>query len=112
MNLKDAILSTLNEIENTKEVQPKPPSNLPNKPFSIQETKKVTLQDPVTVPQEEKSPIIEGAFLHNLRERILVLFEGFQSPNNHNVEAKIDLTLNFLEHLLAQIDKELDKKGS
>ena len=47
-------------------------------------------------------------FYINLRERILVLFEGFQSPNNKNIEAKIDLTLNFLEYLLATIDEELE----
>jgi len=39
----------------------------------------------------------------------LVLFEGFQSPNNKNIEAKLDLTLNFLEYLLATIDEQLEQ---
>jgi hypothetical protein len=43
-----------------------------------------------------------------MRERILVLFEGFQSPNNHRIEAKIDLTLNFLEYLLATLDERIE----
>lgn len=51
----------------------------------------------------------ERQFYLDLRERILVLFEGFQSPNNKNIEAKIDLTLNFLEYLLATIDEQLEK---
>jgi len=38
----------------------------------------------------------------------LVLFEGFQSPNNVNIEAKVDLTLNFFEYLLATIDNRLE----
>jgi len=50
----------------------------------------------------------ETQFLENLRERLLVLFEGFQSPNNKRVEAKVDLTINFLEYLLALLDERID----
>jgi hypothetical protein len=51
----------------------------------------------------------EQRYLENIRERLLVLFEGFQSPNNTQIEAKVDLTLNFLEYLLSTIDTRLDK---
>lgn len=52
----------------------------------------------------------EKLFLKNLRERLLVLFEGFQSPNNKNkISSKIDLMVNFLEYLLALTDERLDK---
>ena len=37
-----------------------------------------------------------------------MLFEGFQSPNIVEVEAKIDLTLHFLEYLLATIETRLE----
>jgi len=50
----------------------------------------------------------ERHFCESMRERILVLFEGFQSPNNKSIEAKVDLTLNFLEYLLAVIDERLE----
>lgn len=50
----------------------------------------------------------EKQFYENIREKILVLFEGFQAPNNKNLESKIDLTLNFLEYLLATIDERLE----
>lgn len=50
----------------------------------------------------------ERQFCQSMRERILVLFEGFQSPNNKSIEAKVDLTLNFLEYLLAVIDERLE----
>ena len=54
----------------------------------------------------------EEDFLLSLKERLLVLFEGFQSPNNQAVEAKLDLTLNFLEYLLARIENRLDELQS
>ena len=111
MNLKDAILSTISEIESTKTTEPQNDKPVLSKPFEIQETKKLDTNPEPTPAAEEVSPLIEDEFLHNLRERILVLFEGFQSPNNAHIDAKIDLTLNFLEHLLAQIDQELNKRS-
>lgn len=58
------------------------------------------------VKKEESSSCVDGEllFLNSLRERLLVLFEGFQAPNNTNIEAKVDMTLNFLEYSLATID--------
>jgi hypothetical protein len=56
-----------------------------------------------TVGSDDEVRMLEG-----IRERLLVLFEGFQSPNNVNIEAKVDLTLNFFEYLLATIDNRLD----
>jgi hypothetical protein len=53
-------------------------------------------------------------FLVNLKERILVLFEGLQtidSSGNKELllqEKKLDLTINFLEYLLASIDDKLE----
>ena len=50
----------------------------------------------------------ECRFLESVKERLLVLFEGFQSPNNTHIEAKVDLTLNFLEYLLSSIDSRIE----
>ena len=112
MNLKDAILSTISEIQNHEE-PPKIDPSKTSEPFRINETikplKKVS-EDSEQEANAETSDIMEDQFLKDLRERILVLFEGFQSPNNASIEAKVDLTLNFLEHLLAKIDTKLDKK--
>jgi len=112
MNLKDAILSTISEIENHEEVPAKSATSANQEvtpPFKINETAKEKSPSPSN-NSENSSEIIEDRFLHDLRERILVLFEGFQSPNNAKIEAKVDLTLNFLEHLLAKIDSKLEKK--
>ena len=102
MNLKDAILSTISEIENHE---------VPEKIINQESAFKINENPiPKEAPKQQHSEIIEDQFLYDLRERILVLFEGFQSPNNAKIEAKVDLTLNFLEHLLAKIDTKLEKK--
>ena len=70
----------------------------------------VTLQPTQTLLKEiEESD--DEAFLHDVRERILVMFEGFYSPKNQNVEAKMDIVLNFLEYLLSVIDERIDNKA-
>lgn len=93
MELKDIILSTLAELE-------EPKTNVEVE----KEIEKSFKEEPSL--KKEESPLVD-LFLSNIRERILVLFEGFQSPNNKNIEAKLDLTLNFLEYLLASIDEYL-----
>lgn len=62
-----------------------------------------------TPPPPVTSEGEELRFLTSLRERTLVLFEGMQSPNNKNIEAKIDLILNYLEYQLAVIDERIEK---
>lgn len=52
----------------------------------------------------------EEQFLNALQERILVLFEGLQIPNNRNIESKVDMILNFLEFALAIIDEKKQQK--
>lgn len=66
-----------------------------------------------TRPQEARSDEnidSDRRFLEGLRERILVMFEGMQSPNNRAAEAKIDLILNFFEWQLSLIDERLESK--
>jgi len=100
MELEDAILSTLKEIEDkgkSKLLQPK------KKPVEVKEEHIQSQQS------SENTVLDEKAYLMSMRERLLVLFEGFQAPNNTNIEAKIDLTLNYLEYVLASIDTRLDR---
>ena len=99
MELKDVILSTLAEMEDNSE-----PVNNTSKP-----TQKSTLikEEPIQVLEEESNVSDEMLFLTSMRERLLVLFEGFQAPNNTNIEAKVDMTLNFLEYVLVSIDERV-----
>jgi hypothetical protein len=104
MELKDVILSTLAEMEDAT-------------PETVQDSQTKQNQKPKNTDikkQKEFSQESELAYLNSIRERLLVLFEGFQAPNNVNIEAKIDLTLNFLEYVLATIDSRLEnlKNGS
>ena len=52
----------------------------------------------------------EERFLNAMQERILVLFEGLQSPNNRNIGDKVDMILNSLEFTLAIIDVKKNQK--
>ncbi len=96
MELKDMIMSTLAELEENTEVTTKQEESINNKTIESQNVMEI---DNINSSEKE--------FYENIRERILVLFEGFQSPNNKNIEAKVDLTLNFLEYMLATIDERL-----
>ena len=112
MELKDVILSTLAEME---EVNAKPPVD----DFEVKETIDVKKQMKEEVAEvivnettsEQKNPATidsELMYLTSIKERLLVLFEGFQAPNNTNIEAKVDMTLNFLEYTLSTIETRVD----
>lgn len=92
------VMMTLSEMEEDKIIEVK---------TDHEETKKESIEK---VEREEDGQTIDSSekqFYENIREKLLVIFEGFQAPNNKNIESKIDLTLNFLEYLLARIDERL-----
>ena len=116
MELKDVILSTLAEMDDMPLEEMK---KAPDKSFEIKE--KIEFKTVVEKEVKSEEPKIEETFeidnikvdnelkyLNSIRERLLVLFEGFQSPNNSNIEAKIDMTLNFLEYTLATLNSRID----
>jgi len=100
MELKDVILSTLAEMEDEP---------------SVEAISEIPKDEPPVIPIQkidvvEDQPLDdELIYLSSIRERLLVLFEGFQAPNNSNIEAKVDMTLNFLEYTLATIDARVEK---
>ncbi|HEF3552059.1 TPA: 2-oxoglutarate:acceptor oxidoreductase [Campylobacter upsaliensis] len=51
----------------------------------------------------------EDIFLKNLKERILVLFEGLNDTKKEDLNTRLELTINFLEFLLANIEDRLNK---
>lgn len=107
MELKDVILQTLAEID---ELAVAPAAaragdpEIPAEPAAVEKTAADLSPQPCVSAVRDSG---EELFLVQLRDRILVLFEGFQSPHIQNVESKIDLTLNFFEYLLASIDERL-----
>ena len=127
--LKDVILSTLAEIqeevpdeipktekkEKTKEPtapKKKMPNDSKKTAMEKRDKKEESFFERVTASENirntEHLRENELLFLNSLRERLLVLFEGFQAPNNTSIEAKIDLTLNFLEYVLSVIEERIE----
>jgi hypothetical protein len=104
MELKDVILSTLAEMEDGTQEQEKTPKTQEKSFVAKQEEPLIQ-----TTAEGHSSSESELMYLNSIRERLLVLFEGFQAPNNANIEAKIDMTLNFLEYTLATIDARVEK---
>lgn len=108
MELKDVILSTLAEMEENN-----PNSQEDETPIVAQKQEAffepTTEKEEYTPAQTTNSLESELIYLNSIRERLLVLFEGFQAPNNTDIEAKVDMTLNFLEYTLATIDARVQK---
>ncbi|MFT7002729.1 MAG: hypothetical protein ACJAWW_000062 [Sulfurimonas sp.] len=117
MELKDVILSTLAEMEDNEITKKVLHSSIrPQRTQTIETTEKTQTceekqESSMSLIKEikESSSDSEILFLKSLRERLLVLFEGFQAPNNTNIEAKVDMTLNFLEYALATIDSRAEQ---
>lgn len=112
MELKDVILSTLAELEDDL-VEEKLSTTIAAHEKSSHYLE-IQTQEEEDYDTYEESLSSELAYLNSIRERLLVLFEGFQAPNNANIEAKVDMTLNFLEYTLATIDERVQvlEKGN
>ena len=102
MELKDVILSTLAEME--EEIPLENAETVMSE--SIVDETVVAVENTTKISKVEIDS--ELIYLDSIRERLLVLFEGFQAPNNANIEAKVDMTLNFLEYTLATIDERVE----
>lgn len=108
MELKDVILSTLAEIEEIGALREMEVPKVIQEPIEVISKVEPELSSLQGLSKTSTSREDEMRILDGIRERLLVLFEGFQSPNNVQIEAKVDLTLNFLEYLLATIDSRLE----
>ncbi len=110
MELKDVILSTLAEMEEGVDTLPQHKQEQVSSQTETFFEAAPEVQPPFEPKKTVESTIeSELIYLNSIRERLLVLFEGFQAPNNANIEAKVDMTLNFLEYTLATIDSRVQK---
>ncbi|AJC86459.1 invasion antigen D [Campylobacter sp. RM16704] len=73
------------------------------------EEKKQPAIDIKTESIEENLQNNEEFFLKNIRERILVLFEGLKNTKDEHLDKRLDITITFLEFLLAKIEDRLKK---
>lgn len=112
MNLEDLAKKTLDEMNN-------PSSNDTSKAFerrsANEKAEVIDFMPSYKSPSELQSGTSyvlsqsEARFLSNIKERILVLFEGLKSAKQEDLETRVDLTINFLEFLLASIEDKLKK---
>lgn len=125
--LEDAKTPPLNEISN--QTNPKNNSQNISEPISTSEnnassnaqnngakpiksiaqanTQKLNPPQPNQTAQENQEPNNEQEFLIGLKERVEVLFAGL-SANDENTAMRLDLTIRFLEFLLAKIQNRLE----
>lgn len=125
--LEDAKTPPLNEISN--QTNPKNNSQNLSEPTSTSEnnassnaqnngakpiksiaqanTQKLNPSQQNQATQESQEPNNEQEFLINLKERIEVLFAGLNA-NDENTAVRLDLTIRFLEFLLAKIQNRLE----
>ena len=125
--LEDAKTPPLNEISN--QTNPKNNSQNISEPISTSEnnassnaqnngakpiksiaqanTQKLNPSQQNQATQESQESDNEQEFLINLKERIEVLFAGLNA-NDENTAVRLDLTIRFLEFLLAKIQNRLE----
>jgi hypothetical protein len=108
MELRDLVLSTLEELDDriAKEEEIKA------KIIELEEEEKREIQNPVPASEEENRVVVkrsddELAFLRHTKERLEILFEGLKSSEIKDPEAKLELTLKYLQLLLAQVDERV-----
>lgn len=65
-------------------------------------------QQPQPSTQNEELMTPEYLFLRNLKERIEVLFEGLGQTPSNELNSRLEITLKFLEFLLATVHNRLE----
>jgi hypothetical protein len=115
MELKELILSTLKELDEKiaedgiraeallREQEERVEAEILSRIEAEGEAQEPKQDSPC---KEESDEIV---FLEHMKERLLVLFEGLQAEETKNIEAKLDITLNFLEYHLAKIEERLEE---
>lgn len=91
MEIKEMLASRVASIDTPEPSKPKP-----------------QLQPQATKAQVQKNVgSSEMLYLQGLKERIGVLFEGLSNADSSNSEFRMDMTIKFLEFMLASIDNRL-----
>ena len=102
MELRDLVLSTLEELD--ARVAEEAETAVVKKEAPKQ---KAPSRADAGNSGEKESREEEIAFLKHTKERLEVLFKGLHSPEIKAPEAKLEITLKYLQLLLAQVDERL-----
>lgn len=103
MELRDLVLSTLEELDDriAKEEEIRQKIVEINEE-EVKEADSETAKEVTKVRSDD-----EVAFLKHTKERLEILFEGLKSTEIKDPEAKLEITLKYLQLLLAQVDDRL-----
>ena len=110
METKEAILATIDELNNVSVESNEIDSEVESADFS-QNTNKpnifIDIKD--EVDSLENSDISdEISLLLRLKEKSLVLFEGLKSAQNKDAEIKLEMVISYLEYQLYMIEDRLN----
>lgn len=107
-NAQNNVGTKAQNLAESKESSIKPArSCLPKTSIESSPAKNGKIIPPNTAGYQLDSEHIE--FLENLREKLLVLFEGLKMPELQDQQAKLDLVVNFLQYELCLLDEFLHK---
>lgn len=109
MNLQDLAKKTLDEMNNPSTKIPQDSESKAKNAEVIDFMPSYKSPSELQVGTSYVLSTSEARFLNNIKERILVLFEGLKSAKSEDLETRLDLTINFLEFLLASIEDKLKK---
>ncbi|OQX74147.1 MAG: hypothetical protein B6D59_03240 [Campylobacteraceae bacterium 4484_4] len=99
MELKDLVLSTLEELDKKLHTEEKDEA-------VVKHTLQESQQNGSHQPGKREITEEERRFLLHTRERLSVLFEGLQQERG-DPEAKLEMTLKFLQYYLGLIEERL-----
>lgn len=111
MELKDMILETLNELSTPHQSQEKSTNTQATHP-NIPQGDTPSLIATRAIPQQNTPNLNireEYEFLELLQERLLVLFEGLNAPQNKELESRLNITINFLEYQLSVLQRRMEE---
>lgn len=98
----DEVAAELEKIQKLEEMQ---------KTATLEEKENIVIIEPPKIEPMVDAEVIEFGsellFLQNLKERIYVLFEGLNSQDTTNINLRLELTIKFLEFLLANVEHRL-----
>lgn len=106
-NNSQNISEPINASENNASSNAQNNGAKPIKSIAQANTQKLNPSQQNQATQESQEPNNEQEFLINLKERIEVLFAGLNA-NDENTAVRLDLTIRFLEFLLAKIQNRLE----
>jgi len=109
MELRDLVLSTLEELDDRiikeEEIRQKIVEITHGAESEQEEETVASVNEEKAVARKDD----EIAFLKHTKERLEVLFEGLKSSEIKDPEAKLEMTLKYLQLLLAQVDERLSE---